>query len=42
MKPLETRTPKPKNMIRETEGKGVVQLTKSARVVGVDDDFSWC
>ena len=25
-----------------TEGTGVVQLTKSAGVVDVDDDFSWC
>ena len=27
MKPLDSRTPKPENMIRESEGKWVVQLT---------------
>jgi len=48
--PLETRRPGPKNIIREVrrEGRGcrspivLVQLTESAVVVGVDDQFSWC
>jgi len=41
MRPLETRTPKPKIMIREMGGGGV-QLTRSAGVAGGDDEFSWC
>ena len=50
MKPLETRTPKPKNMMREEEGKRRVQLTESAKGqltesaswwVG-NDNISWC
>jgi len=41
LRPLETRTPKFKIMIRRTGGGGV-QLTRSAGVVGSDDEFSWC
>jgi len=49
-RPLETRTPGPKNMIREVrqeeegaaQGEFFVQLTESAGVVDADDEFSWC
>jgi len=48
-RPLETWMPGPKDMIREVrqEGGGSsrrvrVQLTGSAVVVDVDDEFSWC
>jgi len=48
-RPLETRTPGPKDMIREEGGRRGrssqrvrVQLTESAGVVDVDDEFSWC
>jgi len=41
MRPLETRTLKPKIMVRETGGGGEgVQVTGSAGVVGGDDQFS--
>jgi len=39
VRPLETRTPKPKIMIRETGGGGM-QPSGSARVVGSDNEFS--
>ena len=48
-RPLETGMPGPKNMIREVRheeegaahGEYLVQLTESAGVVDVDDEFSW-
>jgi len=41
-RPLETRTPGPKHMIREVRREGGVQHTESAVVVDVDDEISWC
>jgi len=41
-RPLETRTPGPRHMIREVRREGREQLTESALVVDVDDKFSWC
>jgi len=41
VKPIETRTPKAKIVIRGMGGGGV-QLTGNAGVVGGDDEFSWC
>ena len=40
--PLEIRTPKPNNMIREVKQEGRVSLSASTRVVDVDYEFSWC
>jgi len=40
LRPQETRTPEPRNMVRETEGKGDVLLTRSARVVGSNNELS--
>jgi len=41
VKPRETRTSKPKIMMRGWE-EGGIQLTGSVGVVGGDDEFSWC
>ena len=41
VRPLNPKPPKPKNMMRETERKGGVQLTERARVAGGHDKFSW-
>ena len=38
--PLETRVPGPKDMTREDKAGGGVQLTGSARGVGLDHDLS--
>ena len=41
VEPLETKMPKPKIIIRETGGGGV-HFTGSVRVVGCDNESSWC
>ena len=41
-RPTETRAPGPKDMMREVRVEGGVQLTESAGMVDVDEEFSWC